>query len=139
MDRQTEYSQIGPAVCVIESDPNMNSQLDKLLAYLDSPVLHYLSAESFLAECEGIEVGCILADGDQLGTQGAQFIEELSQRGLSGATIIIARHANIDDAVKALQRGVADYIEIPQPDRLLLAKIRQVIGRAVSVSGPRSH
>jgi FixJ family two-component response regulator len=113
--------------------------LDKLLAYLDTPVLHYLSAESFLAECEDIEVGCILANGDQLGTQSPEFIEELSQRGLSGATIIIARHANIDDAVKALQRGVADYIEIPQPDRLLLAKIRQVISRTVSVSGTRSH
>lgn len=139
MDLQTEYSQIGPAVCVIESDPNMNIQLDKLLAYLDSPVLHYLSAENFLAECESIEVGCILADGDQLGAQGLQFIEELSQRGLSGATIIIARHANIDDAVKALQRGVADYIEIPQPDRLLLAKIRQIISRGASLSGPRPH
>jgi len=139
MDRQTEYSQFGPAVCVIESDPNMNHQLGKLLAYLDSPILHYMSAESFLAESEGIEIGCILADGDQLGTQSPEFIDELSQRGLSGATIIIARHANIDDAVKALQRGVADYIEIPQPDRLLLAKIRQVISRGVSASGPRPH
>lgn len=139
MDCQSDYPQIGPAVCVIEGDPIMNNQLGKLLAYLDSPILHFASAESFLAECEGVEIGCILADGDQLGTNGSQFIEELSQRGLSTATIIIARHANIDDAVKALQRGVADYIEIPQPDRLLLAKIRQVISRFVSSSGPRPH
>lgn len=139
MDRQTENPQSGPAVCVIESDPGMNSQLGKLLAHLDSPIFHYMSAESFLAECEGVEIGCILADGDQLGTQWTQFIEELSQRGLSNATIIIARHASIDDAVKALQRGVADYIEIPQPDRLLLAKIRQVISRSVSTSGSRPH
>jgi|GEM_PF-1939214 FixJ family two-component response regulator len=139
MDRQTEIPQIGPAVCVIESDPGMNLQLGKLLAYLDSPIIHYQSAESFLAESEGIEVGCILADGDQLGEKSPEFIAQLSQRGLSGATIIIARQANIDDAVKALQQGIADYIEIPQPDRLLLAKIRQVISRTVSASGLRTH
>lgn len=139
MDRQTEYPQFGPTVCVIESDPNMNIQLGKLLAYLDSPVLHYVSAESFLAESESLDIGCILADGDHLGTDWTQFVEELSRRGLSHATIIIARQANIDDAVKALQRGVADYIEIPQPDRLLLAKIRQVIGRTLSASEGRTH
>ena len=139
MERQTESPQSGPAVCVIESDPIMNLQLERLLAHLDSPVLNYLDIDSFLDVCEGIDIGCILADGDQLGTRGPDFIDQLSRRGLSGATIIIARQANIDDAVIALQKGVADYVEIPQPDRLLLAKIRQVISRSLSAPGQRPH
>lgn len=124
---------------MIESDPNMTLQLEKLLANLDSPILHYVDIDSFLHVCEEIDIGCILADGDQLGTRGPDFIDQLSKRGLSGATIIIARQANIDDAVIALQKGVADYVEIPQPDRLLLAKIRQVISRSLSGTGQHPH
>jgi DNA-binding NtrC family response regulator len=71
-------------------------------------------------------------DGDELGESARAFIKELSRLGLAQCSIIMASQANIDDAVSATQSGIADYVEIPQPDRQLLAKIRSVMGSARS-------
>ena len=102
-------------------------RLDTLLAHLNAPILNFSSPEEFVDLCSTINIGCILIDGDELGDTSQHFIDKLSGMGLTGATIIMARQANIDNAVKALKSGIADYIEIPQPDRLLLEKIRQVM------------
>jgi len=139
MGQQTDSSQKDAAVCVIQGDAIVQRQLDALLAHLDSPVLSFKSAEQFFHRCSGINIGCILIDGDQMGDNSQHLLDQLSRLGLSGATIIMAQQANIDNAVKALQSGIADYLEMPQPDRLLLAKIRQVMGDRRSVSvGERS-
>jgi FixJ family two-component response regulator len=133
MHKNISSSQHDAVVCVIQANPIVQKQLDVLLAYLDSPILSFKSSEQFLQLCAGINVGCILLDGDQLGDDSHCLLDELSRMGLSRATIIMAQHANIDAAVKALQSGIADYLEMPQPDRVLLAKICQVMGDFRSV------
>lgn len=133
MDQQVENSSQAAAVCIIQQDPVSQKILDNLLAYLDSPILSFTSTEQFLDRCSTINIGCILIDGDELGDKSQHFIDDLSSLGLTGATIIMARQANIDNAVKALKSGIADYLETPLPDRLLLAKIRQVMGDFRSV------
>ena len=139
MEQQTDSSHQDEAVCVIQGDAIVQKQLDALLAHLDSPVLSFKSPEQFIHRCSGINIGCILIHADQMGDNSQHLLFRLSRMGLSGATIIMAQQASIDNTVKALQSGMADDLEIPQPHRLLIAKIRQVMGDYRSVPlGERS-
>jgi FixJ family two-component response regulator len=132
MEQLMDDSQQSASVCVIQGAPGTQRQLQTLLGHLGAPVLQFNSPDEFLAGCDNLDIGCILIDGDELGESARAFIKELSRLGLAQCSIIMASQANIDDAVSATQSGIADYVEIPQPDRQLLAKIRSVMGSARS-------
>jgi FixJ family two-component response regulator len=128
MDQPTDSSKRRAAVCLIQQNSSIRKQRLSLLAHLDSPVLCFQTPHEFLEHCAYLNIACILIDGDELGSNAKPFFSELSRLGLAQAAMVLASQADIDDAVIATQNGIADYVETPQPDRLLLTRIREVMG-----------
>lgn len=128
MIKQEDTIELPSTVCVIESDAGLTDDLAKMLAYLNLPVRHFPTAESFLDTSTDLDIACILANNEVLGERKLGFLSELRRRDLGRSTIVMTRVPDIDDAVLVMKAGVADYLEVPLPDRVLISKIRNLIG-----------
>ena len=63
------------------------------------------------------------------GRNGIELVEELNRRGADVPVIVITGHADVPLAIQAMHAGVADFIEKPFDDEIMLAAIRKALAR----------
>jgi two-component system response regulator FixJ len=61
------------------------------------------------------------------GRSGIELVEEIRRRGSSAPVIVITGHADVPLAIQAMHAGVADFIEKPFDDEVMLAAIRKAL------------
>ncbi|WP_292037075.1 MULTISPECIES: response regulator FixJ [unclassified Brevundimonas] len=116
-------------VHVIDDDAAVRDSLAFLLETADLNVCTYESAIGFLATPDRA-VGCIITDVRMPEMTGMELARRLHEAGSREPVIIITGHADLHLAIEAIQAGVADFIEKPFDDELLLASIRRVVAKA---------
>lgn len=116
-------------VHVIDDDAAVRDSLAFLLETADLKVCTHESAIGFLAAPDRA-VGCIITDVRMPDMTGLELARRLQETGSREPVIIITGHADLRLAIEAIQAGVADFIEKPFDDELLLASIRRVVARA---------
>jgi two-component system response regulator FixJ len=87
----------------------------------------YRSAESLLDETINPNAGCMIVENCLPGMSGIELMGTLQQQGISLPTILLARFSDVPTAVKAMQAGAVDFIDKPFVDRVLLARVQQVL------------
>jgi two-component system response regulator FixJ len=117
-------------VHVIDDDEAIRASLSFLLGTAGLACQAWDSALAFL-EAEGRAPGdCIVTDVRMPGMTGLQLVGELKTRGDSTPVIVITGHGDVPMAVEALKRGVADFLEKPFDDDVLLEAIAETIRKA---------
>ena len=116
-------------VHVIDDDQAVRESIAFLLETADLEVRTYDSALSFLATPDR-RLGCIVSDVRMPEMTGIDLARRLRDSGSLEPVIIITGHADVPLAIEAMHAGVADFIEKPFDDELLLASIRRVLHRA---------
>lgn len=118
-----------PVVHVIDDDTAARESLEFLLDCAGMRVKGYESADSFLAALPRIEPGCIVTDVRMPGMSGVELVARLKALGIADPVIVITGHADVPMAINAMKQGVADFIEKPFGDDVILEAIRSALSR----------
>jgi two-component system response regulator FixJ len=63
------------------------------------------------------------------GRSGIELVEEMKRRGADVPVIVITGHADVPLAIQAMHAGVADFIEKPFDDELMLSALRRALAQ----------
>ncbi|MBL8554836.1 MAG: response regulator [Phenylobacterium sp.] len=116
-----------PIVHLIDDDEAIRTSLAFLLEMHDLPVATYASALAFLEVAEGLTDGCVVTDVRMPEMSGLELVRRLKERGVALPVIVITGHGDVPLAVEAMRAGVADFIEKPFDDEVLLSSIRMAL------------
>lgn len=116
-------------VHVIDDDSAVRDSIAFLLETADLRVCTHESAVAFLAASDRAP-GCVITDVRMPEMTGIELARRLRDSGSREPVIIITGHADVPLAIEAMHAGVADFIEKPFDDELLLAAIQRVVDKA---------
>jgi two-component system response regulator FixJ len=116
-----------PIVYVIDDDEGARHSLEFLLDCAEIRVRSFASADAFLAASPPLAGACIVTDVRMPGRSGVELVEELKRRGATVPVIVITGHADVPLAIQAMRAGVADFIEKPFDDEVILSGIRKAL------------
>ena len=63
------------------------------------------------------------------GMDGLQLIQQLQARGVQAGIIVITAHGSVEEAVEAMKRGAADFLQKPFRDQDLIDRIQRALER----------
>jgi two-component system response regulator FixJ len=116
-------------VHVIDDDDAVRDSLAFLLETADLSVRTYASAVEFLDAVPTMPHGCIVTDVRMPEMSGVDLARRLKALGVPDPVIVITGHADVPLAVEAMKAGVADFIEKPFDDEVILSAIRTALER----------
>ncbi len=116
-----------PIVHLIDDDEAVRTSLVFVLEMNDLPARAYASAREFLDVADGIESGCVVTDVRMPEMSGLDLVRRLKEQGSILPMIVITGHGDVPLAVEAMRAGVADFIEKPFDDEVLVASIRRAL------------
>jgi len=139
-------------VHVIDDDPAVRDSLTFLLGTANLETRAYDSAVAFLEAAQQVAGGCVVTDVRMPEMTGIELVRRLKAQGFTAPIIMITGHADVPLAVEAMKAGVADFIEKPFQDDVLLdaittalrdgaegrrgaAEAAEITGRMASLSG----
>ncbi|MCY7339032.1 MAG: response regulator [Sphingomonas bacterium] len=118
-----------PVVHVIDDDEAARHSLAFLLECADFDVRSYETAVAFLKAVPSMEHGCIVTDVRMPEMSGVELIGRLRALAVPDPVIVITGHADVPLAIQAMKAGVADFIEKPFSDDVILAAVRAALTR----------
>lgn len=128
-----------PIVYVIDDDEAARHSLEFLLDCAEVRVRAFNSADAFLAASPPLGGACIVTDVRMPGRSGIELVEEMKRRGASVPVIVITGHADVPLAIQAMHAGVADFIEKPFDDQIMLTAIRKALAAQASEAAARAE
>lgn len=128
-----------PIVYVIDDDEAARHSLEFLLDCAGIRVRSFASADNFLASAPPLGGACIVTDVRMPGRSGIELVEEMKRRGERAPVIVITGHADVPLAIQAMHSGVADFIEKPFDDDLILTAIRKAIAQHAGEEAAQSE
>lgn len=110
-------------VHVIDDDPAVRNSLAFLLETANLQARTYDSAIAFLEALPEVRSGCVVTDVRMPEMTGIELVRRLKAQGFRLPIVMITGHADVPLAVEAMKAGVADFIEKPFDDEVLLSAI----------------
>ena len=120
---------------VIDDDESARHSLEFLLDVAGVRGRSFASADAFLNAAPPLAGACVVTDVRMPGMNGIELAEELKRRGGQVPVIVITGHADVPLAIQAMKAGVADFIEKPFDDEVMLAAIRNALARHAGDEG----
>jgi two-component system response regulator FixJ len=110
-------------IYVIDDDEAVRDAMGMLLESADLPYRCFASANSFFAEHDGSQRGCLILDIRMPGMTGIDLQQKLTQMGSSLPIIFITGHGDVPMAVEAMRRGAFDFLRKPVNEENFLERI----------------
>lgn len=114
-------------VFVVDDDASVREIVATLCRSKNLGVETYDSAEAFLDSYRSGRRGCLLVDIRMPGLDGISLYNGLKSRGFDLPTIVITSHATVKLAVEGMKQGIADFIEKPIDNEILLSVVQRVL------------
>ena len=114
-------------VHVIDDDPAVRDSLAFLLETANLSPRTYDSAVAFLEALPEVMSGCVVTDVRMPEMTGIELVRRLKGQGVRLPIVMLTGHADVPLAVEAMKAGVADFIEKPFDDEVLLAAIHAAL------------
>jgi DNA-binding NtrC family response regulator len=115
------------AILVVEDEPKMQEVLAEALRFEGYNVAATSTGEDALARLEAEEFDVIITDISLPGVSGIEVLERARVLNPIAAVILITGYATVDTAIKALQKGAAEFLQKP----LDLGELTRCIGRVL--------
>ncbi|MGH6681196.1 MAG: response regulator [Bradyrhizobium sp.] len=110
-----------PTVSVVDDEASVREAMGGLLQEEGWPVELYSSGEAFLGTYRPGREGCLVIDARMPRMGGLELLERLKAQGAGPPAIMIAGHADIRSAVRAMKAGATAVLEKPvQYDELVV-------------------
>jgi two-component system, NtrC family, response regulator AtoC len=116
-----------PNVMVVEDDPGMRQQLQRVYAESGYSVVALSSAEEALHRLEERDIDFIITDIKLPGMEGVQFISRTCQKYPELPVIAIVGCADIQTAVDVLKLGARDFVSQPFDPEAVLESTRAAL------------
>ena len=110
-------------IYVIDDDEAVRDSMGMLLESADLPYRCFASADSFIAEHDGSQRGCLVLDIRMPGMNGIELQQKLAQMESSLPIIFITGHGDVPMAVEAMRRGAFDFLRKPVNEENFLERI----------------
>lgn len=110
-------------VYVIDDDEAVRDSMGMLLESADLPYRCFSCADSFFAEHDGNERGCLVLDIRMPGMTGLELQQRLVQIGSSLPIIFFTGHGDVPMAVEAMRQGALDFLRKPVNEADFLERI----------------
>ena len=128
-----------PTVHVVDDDIAVRTALGMLLQAAQFSCRQYASASEFLDGYEPGTPGCLVLDLHMPGVDGLSLQEQLASREIELPIIFLTGHANVPDAVRAMQGGAVDFMEKPFNSDRLLERVEQALQRDAEIRARSRH
>lgn len=129
-------------VYIVEDDSAMRDSLGLLLGLKGFRTQVFANAENLLLTYSTKWVGCMLVDIRMPGLSGLELHAELCRRHCDLPIIIMTAFGDVSTARAALKAGVADFLEKPVDEDVLIdvlrSTIRAHVGRRKMVPAPKT-
>jgi FixJ family two-component response regulator len=135
-----------PTVFIIDDDQEVREALQLLMESVGLSVQIFSSASEFLDQFDSSLPGCLVLDVRMPGMSGLDLYARLAEEHMHPPVIIITGHGDVPMAVRAVQKGVLDFIEKPFNDQALLDSVHRALeqdsqqrGEAIILADLRSR
>jgi two-component system response regulator FixJ len=109
---------------IVDDDSEVRAGTSFLLRQLGYETQIYASGPEFLEQGR-LDRGCVLLDVHMPGMDGFEVLAEMVRRDVDLPVIILTGHGDIPLAVRAMRRGVVDFLEQPYEASHLSAAIER--------------
>jgi len=116
-------------IYVIDDDEAVRDSMGMLLESADLPFRCFSSADSFFAEHDGSQRGCLILDIRMPGMTGIELQQKLTQMDSSLPIIFITGYGDVPMAVEAMRRGALDFLRKPVNEENFLERIANALNQ----------
>jgi two-component system NtrC family sensor kinase len=117
-------------VLIVDDSAELRSVLESVLPFGGYCVLSAGTGSQGLERVAQARPDLILLDLELPDTNGLKFLEELHERGLTTATIMMTGYGSEGVAARALRLGVRDYLIKPFTAEEVLASVERALGES---------
>lgn len=129
---------IGQRVVVVDDERNIRRTLSMVLEGEGYEVATFESAEEFLPELAKLKIDVLLLDVRLPGMDGIELLEKVRESRPNLPVLMISGHASIEDAVRAMALGAADFMEKPLSRETVLARVKNAFSGAAKAAKLRA-
>ncbi|MBI3621798.1 MAG: sigma 54-interacting transcriptional regulator [Nitrospirae bacterium] len=122
-------------ILIVDDDTDLLRLLSMRLASAGYQVTSAENAEKALVQLAVIRPDLVITDLRMTGMDGMKLFEAIHQQHPALPVIILTAHGSIPQAVKAIERGVFNYLTKPLDGKVLIAHVQ----KALHVSAHRSE
>lgn len=130
MSNATPMSSAMPIVFVVDDDVSVRESLEALIRLEGWRPETFGTARDFLARIPELAPGCLILDVSLPDLDGLELQTRLADQRASLPIIFITGYGSVPLSVRAMKAGAVEFLTKPFSDDVLLAAIRQAIGRS---------
>lgn len=116
-------------VSIVEDDEQVRKATENLIRAMGWEVLSFDCADAFLASGEVSRTALLISDVTMPSMSGIDMHTHLIAQGYAPPTIFITGFPNPRDEAFVLANGALAYLEKPVDSAIIMAKIREVMGK----------
>jgi len=116
-------------VWIADTDHEVRESLATLLRTIGVESETFGTGDAVLRRLRSDRPGCLILDIELADMSGLEVLLRMRARHLDVPVIVLASCADVSLAVCALHLGAMDFVEKPFVGRVLLARIREALGR----------
>jgi FixJ family two-component response regulator len=117
----------GRVIYVVDDDSADRAAMADLLSQRGLRVRTYDGPKAFFDDLHPDSAGCVVVDAAMPQMSGFELLDRLNEVASTIPTIMIARHADVRMAVRALRKGAVDFLEKPVDVDELVASIDEAL------------
>src|ERR1700677_4979688 len=118
-----------PLIHVLDDDAWIREALVSLFDSIKLETRTYATARDFLASKLPDKPGCVVLDIRLPDMNGLDFHERLTELGVLLPVVIMTGHGSIPLTVRAMKRGVVDFLQKPFDDQVMIDAVVGAIER----------
>jgi two-component system response regulator MprA len=123
-----------PAILIVEDDQGVRESLVMVLEYQDYFLRSATSGEEGLDLAASDRPDLVILDINLPGIDGLETCRRLRSRGFDGPVLMLTARRDVGDRVEGLDAGADDYLPKPFALEELLARVRALLRRTVSMT-----
>ncbi|MEO7762469.1 MAG: response regulator [Casimicrobiaceae bacterium] len=120
-------SSITPLIHIVDDDDAVRQGLALLIGTVGLRVAQWKHPQEFLDRFDRDAVGAIVLDVRMPGLSGPSVLDTLRAQGADQPVIMLTGHGTIEMCRRAFKAGVAEFLEKPVDDELLLEALHNAV------------
>jgi DNA-binding NtrC family response regulator len=129
LSRHSGVASAAGSVLIIDDEAAIRESLETLLEFEGYSVDSADTGEQGLARLGERPFDLVLLDFALPDRNGLEILEDIRDRNPEMAVIMITAYGTVDNAVRAMQKGAANFIQKPWDNEKLLADVRASVAR----------
>lgn len=124
-------SSLSPLIHLVDDDAAVRDSLALLIGTVGLRVQTWADPQAFLAGFDRSDVGAIVLDVRMPGTSGLAVLDTLVAQGVDQPVIMLTGHGTVEMCRRAFKAGVAEFLEKPVDDELLIEALQAAVRQHV--------